>query len=886
MVSKSSAALITALLLSTILVYQPPLVSSQTDYSEEVLVTIIGNSAYWEINLKGGNATIPELNEIESEASGVSSYQLSTIDASRWSPEFEIFSNAGYNLLGFDATPTSGILLKIKSNSFEAAERFAGALSRFLHQSFSKYTSSGGVYTFYSHMEFRLVKGKLWDAVPVQYDGVARLIDKDIFTLQGVPIFKVSGAKVDDGFVHIVTIAGLKQNVLSVQNEFKLVKLLSDINNTKASSVSSSSTVTINTIGSFVTYSDEGAVNNFAENRSATVTVTVEPEENFPDISLDLAQTFPAVIVTRDVDRAALNQGDIVTVGIRVKNAAPPGSTPVGNITVNEDWWKDIEKLEFVDGETSRSLGHLAPGAEFTLAYRLRLTSSEQGEVVAPPSDVTYSYEVEGGEVEESVKINPLTLVLNDIRPAISIEASVETGAPPILSTTPVNLTIRNSGNGHATNLEVEGNSRQSLLSGDIWRLSVDMSSMSLTDLISSRVWSVTWNEGGERKEAVSNSVTLHYNITGVRIPQFNVVRSIVHTIKDGKNLVNETLSINNEGASSLDRVVLRGELPKGFQFLDGNYSLQGDTLSTEATSIETGKSKTYSYSAIISDADENYVVQPTEVSVEASGLKIVRLAKSLVLPLGVKVLKDFETTANFIGANITVDAKVVNKGSIPIFDVTLNVGEDTFLKMVDGEVVHSAEELGKGESLGSRNKVMLLSAGRFEVLKATASFTIAGSSVSQSSESVLVDVYEPITAEMTISPSSPVENQGFTLVLTINNPSVAPVQDVRVNVNLPSEIRVAEGSLQLTAEELGANTSVTRSASLVVGAPMVLSIDPPTVQFKYGEDTFRGTSKPLDILIEDNIPLRYGVPLIIAALLILATAFFARRAVFSKKTQ
>jgi hypothetical protein len=205
---------------------------------------------------------------------------------------------------------------------------------------------------------------------------------------------------------------------------------------------------------------------------------------------------------------------------------------------------------------------------------------------------------------------------------------------------------------------------------------------------------------------------------------------------------------------------------------------------------------------------------------------------------------------------------------------------------MVDGEVVHSAEELGKGESLGSQNKVMLLSAGRFEVLKATASFTIAGSSVSQSSESVLVDVYEPITAEMTISPSSPVENQGFTLVLTINNPSVAPVQDVRVNVNLPSEIRVVEGSLQLTAEELGANTSVTRSASLVVGAPMVLSIDPPTVQFKYGEDTFRGTSKPLDILIEDNIPLRYGVPLIIAALLILATAFFARRAVFSKKTQ
>ncbi|MFQ6134675.1 MAG: hypothetical protein ACE5KU_02525, partial [Nitrososphaerales archaeon] len=523
---------------------------------------------------------------------------------------------------------------------------------------------------------------------------------------------------------------------------------------------------------------------------------------------------------------------------------------------------------------------------EFTLAYLLRLTSSDQGEVVAPPSSVPYSYEVEGEEVKEVAKINQLTLILNDIRPAISIEASIESAAPPILRTTPVNLTIRNDGNGHATNLEVEGNLRQSLLSGDIWRLSVDLPSSSLTDLVASRVWSVTWDEGGERREVVSNSVTLHYNLTGVAIPRFDVVRSIVHTIKDEKNLVNETVSIINEGASSLDRVVLREELPNGFLFLDGNYTLQGDILSAEATGIEASGSKTYGYSATVSDVDKNYVIPPTEVVVETSGLKIIRLAKSEVLPLGVRVLKDFESTANFVGANITVDVRVVNKGAIPIFDVNLRVGEDPFLKIVEGEAAYTAEVLDKDESLGSRNKVIFLSAGRFGALDASATFTIAGSSVSQSSEPVLVDVYQPVSAEMTISPRSPIENQEFTAVLTVRNPSVVPVQDVRVNVDLPSEIRITEGSLQLTGEELGANTSVTRKVSLVVGAPMALSIDPPIVLFKYGEDTFRGTSEPLDIFIEDNIPLRYGVPLVIAALLTLTTAYFARRAAYSKKTQ
>ena len=122
MIHKFSRALIITLLLSTIIVFPVPSATSQTDYTERISATIIGNTAYWSINMKGGDITIPGLTEIENEISGVSSYKLLTLDSSRWLPEYELFSASGYNVLGFDTITTSGILLIVTSNNLQAAE--------------------------------------------------------------------------------------------------------------------------------------------------------------------------------------------------------------------------------------------------------------------------------------------------------------------------------------------------------------------------------------------------------------------------------------------------------------------------------------------------------------------------------------------------------------------------------------------------------------------------------------------------------------------------------------------------------------------------------------------------------------------------------------------
>jgi hypothetical protein len=859
-----------------------PSAASQPTYSEDVSVTVIGSSTQLSITMRGENVSLTGLNNIESVADSISGYSLSYMDSSRWVPEFELFSNAGYDIIGFEAIPPSGIFLKVTSLSSDNASDFADSLGRLLKLRFTLFSIEGDHYTFYSHMDPGLVT-QMWSAVPTDLGGAALLMDQLAFNSQEVPIFRFSGERVDGGFEHSVTISGLKSNAVSAQSSLKLSDILPTILTVNSSSAASSSSITVRVIGGFVTYSDTGLVTNFIDNRSSRVTVSAEPGNAFPDMSIDLAQSFPSVIATRTIDRAALNEGDIVTVGVRIKNAASLGSTAISNITVNDNWWMIHPEIEFVDGEYSRSLGHLAAGGEFTIAYRIKIVSSAKGEVLAPLSDIVYSYPIANSTVQETAKMNQLLLVLNDIKPAINVEASIESVDYPLLASIPVNLTIRNNGNGHATNLEVAGNSRQSLLSGDVWQISVNLPRGSLTDLQASGVWMVSWDQGNQRREISSNSISVYYGITGSEIPNFTVDRSIIPTLAEGTTRVSESVSINNTGSIPLDSVTLSGVLPDGFSYLSGNYTQQGDALSAYTSGVAGGEKAIYGYTASVSNLNENYIIPPTIVVIESAGLRLNRIAAMLVVPLGVQIVKDFEPLANFVEANVTINARIVNTGSEPIFGVAFNIGTDTFLNITEGQTILTKAVLNKNESLILMNQGTLISTGHFAASRAVAIFTIGGQTISSSSEEAEVDIYRPIYAELTIDQTNPVEGQEFTAVLTVRNPSAVTVRNVNIAVDLPSGLSVISGSIQLTGEELAPNATETKAAKLSADAPFDFSIGPPTVSFTYDGRSFKGASTPLTISVLDNATMRYGIPLGVTAILILLTVLIARRTVSSK---
>jgi len=772
----------------------------------------------------------------------------------------------------------------VTSNNLQAAERIADSLSEFLQLRFTIFSSAGNDYTFYSHMEFSHVQGKLWEAIPVQYGGSATLVDKNLFMYMDVPIFQFSAEKGSDGFIHSLSVGGFKRFAI-IQQQFSLSNILFGINNTRVSTEASSSIINVDIIGGFVDYSGTGIVTNFPENKSATVVTTLESGDFFPTMSFDVAQILPSIIVTREVEEASLNEGDIATIGIRVRNIAPVGSTPISNISINEDWWKNMVEFEFEDGETNRTLGHLSPQGQVTLAYRLRVTSSEKEEIIVPSSIISYSYNVQDEIVTDEANINELIFVLNDIGPAINIIASIETSNPPILGTIPVNLTIQNNGNGHATNLEVGGHTRQNLLTQDIWKLSIDVSSNSLLDISSFNIWQVTWESENEQRTISSNSIKLRYNLTGDNIPQFNIIRNIEHSVYEGGDSINETLTIINQGKSILDRVFVKEKKPQEIQFLNGNYTINGNNLNAEFEGIESGNQVAFNYKATITDITENYVILPPEVIIESSGFRISRIARSEVLPFGVKILKDFTPTKNFVGANLSIDTMVINTGSIPIFNVDLNVGEETFSNIIEGETTFSTEILRKGEQLGSPHEAMLTSPGQFETLPATVSFTFVGQSFSRSSEEQTIRVYNPISAKMVIDSTNLIEGEEFSITLTVSNPSKVIVNDVLVKFTFPPEVRIISGSLDLDGEILDADAEIIKSVKIVVDKPITLSIESPIVEFSYAEESLRGTSNPLIISVGDNPQTRYYIPILIAVFLILGTTFVARKILLSAQT-
>ena len=252
------------------------------------------------------------------------------------------------------------------------------------------------------------------------------------------------------------------------------------------------------------------------------------------------------------------------------------------------------------------------------------------------------------------------------------------------------------------------------------------------------------------------------------------------------------------------------------------------------------------------------------------------------MLPFGVKILKDLDPPANFVGASISIDAKVINIGSMPIFNVELNTGEDTFSDISEGETTFSAEILKKGEKLGSPQKAMLTSQGQFEALQATVSFTLAGQSFSRSSEARSMSIYSPISAEVVIDSVIPIEGEKFSITLTVSNPSEVIVNDVLVKFTLPPEVRIISGSLDLEGGVLDRDSEITKSAKLIVDKPMTLSIESPIVEFSYAEESLNGTSNSLIIYVGDNIQSRYFIPTLIAVFLILGTTYIARKVLVS----
>jgi hypothetical protein len=128
-------------------------------------------------------------------------------------------------------------------------------------------------------------------------------------------------------------------------------------------------------------------------------------------------------------------------------------------------------------------------------------------------------------------------------------------------------------------------------------------------------------------------------------------------------------------------------------------------------------------------------------------------------------------------------------------------------------------------------------------------------------------------------------ENHPITIKVLIYNPSNVTVSNVRYLVNLPPGLKVTSGSANLTSGlSLGAHQNITNNFVITTSQPYFYAINPGSLNFTYQGHALKGATTGVSFTIVDDLKVRYLYPIIVAILIIIATAFFVHR--LSRKKQ
>ena len=883
---RTGAFLFLLLVLLSSFLTLPPSSGVQQEYKEQLDVSLIGSSALWRITFSGPNVTVPHLEDAEGQLNGVRAFSLVAARVSSWLPEYEVYTSNGFDLIGFEPVPTQGVFLTVVASSSEEASRAASVLDGVFKLSFVPHSPSGEKTIFYSHADFGfLVNNVLSGAIPSSAKGFTELVQVDKFTQEPLAIITFSAQKQEGGFAHSVSISSIKTNIIT-DSKFQLSKLFASKVN--ASKVAAESTLNLQVINALV-LKTEGAnsTNDYDALRSA-VFVKLDPGKPLPLVNLTLQQSFPSLVATRGVvNRGSVKANETMEAFLKLANLAPNTAPPIENVTVREVWWSPFFNRTGGD-QTEQIIPKLGPGETKTLVFELRAVASSADIIQAPEqNEVEYSFKV-GEHVFHRISIvNQVRISIGPEKPAVWLEVSPSTTTPQIGDNATLSLSVFNKGKTVAFNVTITRDmervaSIDKLLPDQVNVTRTSLTSSSITSTGQTLLFTIQWTEQGDTRSILSNSVQLDYRFDTPHVPVLQISKKM-QISSDVSKMVNVTVVVTNQGAWRLANLTVKDALPNGIAYVNGSFIAVGQRLTATIDVLEKQQNTTLRYSGNLTDRTENFVIVPAEVSVKWTSAVIKRVSEGAAFPIGVEIQKQYSRTFSFTGASTHTVVDIRNGGSLAIFDVNLQDPPDTFLRIVKGNATASKDTLTKGGNLTLSYDAKLSIVGDFTTSKAVASFVFAGQRQSISSMSVPIVIYDVPTATLSIEPKEPVESKPFVLTMTIRNPSNLTISNLNVSISIPGNLEGTKRSLELQGVTLARNASLSTNASFTSRTAIDILIPPPVVKFQFGEEAFTGKSSRLVISVTDDIPSRYGLPISIALVIALLSAFYARRLVYRR---
>ncbi|HYB04659.1 MAG TPA: hypothetical protein VED17_09365, partial [Nitrososphaerales archaeon] len=161
----------------------------------------------------------------------------------------------------------------------------------------------------------------------------------------------------------------------------------------------------------------------------------------------------------------------------------------------------------------------------------------------------------------------------------------------------------------------------------------------------------------------------------------------------------------------------------------------------------------------------------------------------------------------------------------------------------------------------------------------AKGTFLFAGANQSATSSVTSVTVYGLPTSNITFVGPKIEEDHNILVVETVINPSNVQIDNVSLSVIMPKGLTVVTGeTASYNFGSIAANQSATHDFTVTTNQPIEYIIPPGNLTFYYQNHIVKGNSSQIIVSINDDITLRYGIPIIIGLIIVIGTILYVRR--------
>ncbi len=901
--SEKAAALtiLGLLLLATVPAQQ---VKAQVSYSESLHVDIAGSSALWFLTFQGINST-SGLSSFESTP-GLSWYNITLIDTASWIPAYQVFGPSGYNLIPVPFVPQQGAFLTVGSDSFANASAAASALDSYLLTAFVSYSNSTSAssdnFTFYSPLSFASVVSKtLLPMVPSGEGGFADVVNASSFDTTGSPLIGLSGVKTSSTFERSLTVGSISGGALNSKNQPALLGLFgSSPSYIQAANKSTSSAISVTVLDGLMAAAsgDKATVVNDNSSFSSTYSLQLTPGEKVYSLNTTVVQAPGELLAYRTVYPGDLAHGDDLTVTDSITNLSPTYAITLNNFT--DDWWTQAPYSSLfrlvVNASFPSSIGGNT-SVPVTPVYVLEYVGNSTGQITIPASTISYSFNAGGEEFVGEATLNPvpLSLGVQDADVFSYVKAAPEL-VPNVGESVNLTVVAVNEGNLSASSVTVAGVHEPGIgpLGGSV-TLNLTETAKNLIGLTQAQTYSVTYANPldlSQTLNATTNSVRLYFvhSTLDVGFPTLSILSTITPSPTYTELALN--FSVTNSGTNVLTSFEAQGVLPQGLAC--GTWNSSALTCSSgryqlSYATLDQLENKSVVMTLNITGAS-NYVMAPAAFNASSGGLVLTGWSSPTALPTGLTATKSYAQSELFPGMTTDVNITINNAGPYEVYNATIGSTADSFDKITGSAGSATYASISPGEVKTIAYTVNTTSAsGSSTSSIVTEDFYFGGTLFNLQTPGPAIEVYKTLNATVTTTPASPTEGQQFEVNVVITNPSGVNVTGISLvlpfqsgtKLSLPSSDAAASGTkLTVTGAVLGANSSLDASVEATSPSGTAIDFTSATLTFTYNGVKLNGGVTQEAITVGENVTVRYYIPIAIAILALLGTAFYVKRKV------